>query len=398
MNKVITINLNGNAYQLEEGGYDALHQYLANAARQLAANPDRAEIIADIEQAIADKFRALLGPHKTVVASPEVAKVIAEMGPVQDASAPEGESAGTAAAADQSPGSAATPGPDAGPSFARPKRLYKIKEGAKLCGVCNGLAAYLNVDVTIIRLCFVLLLLMWCTGVMAYLILAFILPSAETSAEMAAATGIPYTAEEFVRRAKAGYYEGMKTFHDKDAHREWRRNFKREMRDWKRDFKWQMHTHADEWRRNWHQWWTPPAARTAGSEFTLAVIALARWLLALVTFCAVVSLLADGTVFGRALPGDLHGILGLLFLFILYKFLAWPLKAARRACWHYAPPHPHPFGAVYFLWIGLLWAATLVFAFWMVNHHSVELQQALGNIPDAIHETAYSLKHWWNHR
>ena len=35
MQKVITINLNGNAYQLDESGYDALHQYLADASRAL---------------------------------------------------------------------------------------------------------------------------------------------------------------------------------------------------------------------------------------------------------------------------------------------------------------------------------------------------------------------------
>ena len=83
MNKVITINLNGVAYQLEEGGYDALRAYLDHAARRLEGNPDKDEIITDIEQAIADKFRALLGAHKTVVNTKEVTGVIAEMGPVE---------------------------------------------------------------------------------------------------------------------------------------------------------------------------------------------------------------------------------------------------------------------------------------------------------------------------
>ena len=59
MNKVITINLNGNAYQLEEDGFEALRTYLESAARRLEGNPDKAEIIADIEQSIGDKFRAV---------------------------------------------------------------------------------------------------------------------------------------------------------------------------------------------------------------------------------------------------------------------------------------------------------------------------------------------------
>ncbi|GEM_PF-3564834 len=37
------------------------------------------------------------------------------------------------------------------------KKIYKIRNGSVICGVCNGIAAYLNVDVTIIRLIFVAL-------------------------------------------------------------------------------------------------------------------------------------------------------------------------------------------------------------------------------------------------
>ena len=63
MQKVITINLNGNAYQVDEAGYAALVAYLEGAERQLEDNPDRAEIIADLEQAIAEKCRRFLGAH-----------------------------------------------------------------------------------------------------------------------------------------------------------------------------------------------------------------------------------------------------------------------------------------------------------------------------------------------
>src|SRR5215813_12102691 len=71
MNTVVTINLNGNAYQVDENGYHALKEYLAGAETQLKDNPDRAEILADLEQAIADKCRRFLGPTKTVVTETE---------------------------------------------------------------------------------------------------------------------------------------------------------------------------------------------------------------------------------------------------------------------------------------------------------------------------------------
>src|SRR5208283_1351810 len=97
MNKVITINLGGNAFQLEEGGYDALRAYLETATARLAGNPDRDEILSDIERAIADKFRALLASHKTVVEAKEVAAVLADMGPIE--ADPGGADAGGAGAA-----------------------------------------------------------------------------------------------------------------------------------------------------------------------------------------------------------------------------------------------------------------------------------------------------------
>src|ERR1700749_5064760 len=82
MRTVITISLNGNAYQLDAGGFEAMRAYLQVAEQRLAGNPDQGEILADLEQAIADKCSRYLGSHKNVVSADEVAEVIREMGPV----------------------------------------------------------------------------------------------------------------------------------------------------------------------------------------------------------------------------------------------------------------------------------------------------------------------------
>ena len=76
MQKVITINLNGNAYQLEETAFGLLRVYLDGAELQLKDNPDKAEIISDLEQAIADKCNRVLGAQKTVVTTAEVKQII----------------------------------------------------------------------------------------------------------------------------------------------------------------------------------------------------------------------------------------------------------------------------------------------------------------------------------
>ena len=43
MQRVVSINLNGNAYQVEENGYNALFAYLDATDAQVKDNPDRAQ-------------------------------------------------------------------------------------------------------------------------------------------------------------------------------------------------------------------------------------------------------------------------------------------------------------------------------------------------------------------
>ncbi len=82
MERVVTINLNGNPYQLEEPAYDALRAYIGRAEAALADSPDKAEIIRDLEQAIADKCGGYLSSSKSVVNAQEMARILEEMGPV----------------------------------------------------------------------------------------------------------------------------------------------------------------------------------------------------------------------------------------------------------------------------------------------------------------------------
>jgi phage shock protein C len=54
------------------------------------------------------------------------------------------------------------------------KRL--IKGDKKLFGVCSGIANYLDVDPTVIRLLFVFAAIMFGTGILLYIIMAFVMP------------------------------------------------------------------------------------------------------------------------------------------------------------------------------------------------------------------------------
>lgn len=56
------------------------------------------------------------------------------------------------------------------------KRLYKKQEGKMIAGVCAGIADYLNIDPTIVRLLWVILSLAYGSGILIYIICAFVMP------------------------------------------------------------------------------------------------------------------------------------------------------------------------------------------------------------------------------
>ena len=198
MQKVITINLNGNAFQLDEDGYEALRAYLGEASARLEGNPDASEIVRDLEQSIAEKCQRHLGPGKSVVTTAEVEQMLREIGPV-----------------DSSAGASHVPPPP--PATTQPKRLYQIREGAVVSGVANGLAAYFNIDPTIVRIVWVMAAVLEMSRadrppvltIGLYVLLMFIVPYAKTSEERAAAQGaaqsLPYKLQHAVERVKAGF-------------------------------------------------------------------------------------------------------------------------------------------------------------------------------------------------
>lgn len=56
------------------------------------------------------------------------------------------------------------------------KRLYKNKEDVVIAGVCSGLAEYLNMDVSLVRVLTVAIVLVTGVGVIPYILFAVLLP------------------------------------------------------------------------------------------------------------------------------------------------------------------------------------------------------------------------------
>lgn len=63
------------------------------------------------------------------------------------------------------------------------KRLYKSRENKVLCGICGGIGEYFDIDPVIVRVILIVLCCVGFSGVIAYIIAAFVIPERPTKAE-----------------------------------------------------------------------------------------------------------------------------------------------------------------------------------------------------------------------
>lgn len=160
MKRVVTINLNGMSFNLDEDAYDELRGYLRRAEAQLANDPGRAEVIADIERSIAEKCHGFVHAQKNVVTLDEVRSVLAQIGAV------EGRAEEPSASFN-----------DAGPRDPASKQLVQIRDGAMVSGICNGLGPYFGIDVLIVRVIVIVLAIATSGGfILVYAAMMFLIP------------------------------------------------------------------------------------------------------------------------------------------------------------------------------------------------------------------------------
>lgn len=165
MQTVIQISLSGHStpFQLDEEAYRALQAYLERARGRLKRDPDREEILRDLEQSIGEKLAQAQRAENRIVSRKDVDSVLEQVGAVD---AGNGD-----ATAD-----AAQPG--------RPRRLCRIEEGKWFFGVCQGLAAYSSISVEWVRAIFVIVSVF--SGgipILIYIVLMFALPVVRTHDE-----------------------------------------------------------------------------------------------------------------------------------------------------------------------------------------------------------------------
>ena len=363
MHKVITINLNGNAYQVEELGYDSLCAYLDSAEAQLKDNPDLAEIISDLEQAIAERCRNFLGPQKTVITSSEVDQIIREMGPVDGAAGEAGGSAGPQAKQADNEKDKTHSGSQP------PKRLYRIREGKMIEGVCTGFAAYFGMDVTIVRLIFVILAFL-SAGVFAaaYIIMIVVIPYAETSGEHAAAHGVAFNTQDFINQAKEHFSEFKK------EGEQWKQQAKEKKREWQQSWRRTMRNPPNWW---WHV--PPPPPPHPLTAAALPIFGIVTAVLSLIWLLAVWSLVSTHTVFGWPLPVHIPIWVAIVILLVLLQAVTAPMKYMRYQTRY---GYGHPLAGIFDLFASTLWLAFVILAVWVGYNHIPEVHDFIQNLPN----------------
>jgi phage shock protein PspC (stress-responsive transcriptional regulator) len=313
MERVVTVNLNGHAYTIDETAFARLKTYLDRAGAALEGNPDRDEILRDLEQAIADKCRAQLSAQRSVISDADVAQALEEMGPVEGADAPGAERA------------------ESGGQEPPRKRLYRVRDGAMISGVCSGVGAYFDIDANIIRVLFIVATLFSGGGaLLVYIAMMFIVPSANTREEWAQAHGLPFNAQEVIERAKQDYAR----FSSEDgwggrARRKWRRRYR----------EWRAAQAAAEPQP------APPRGVIGYTGRVLAgllavVLTIIGATLAIAFLFALFSLLTAGAVLSWAPPASVPLWFAVIALLIAYGVLSMPLAVGRR--WARATAHGFP--------------------------------------------------------
>lgn len=187
MKKTISAAIGGRNFILDEDAYQATRTYLDDFRYSLdnsgnSTSGQTAEVMDELEMRISDLFKEKL-KGREVVDLGIVRSVTEQLGMPDSREPGAGESAGTR-----------------GQEPVKPvRRFYRDMDGKALGGVCSGLALYLNIDVVLIRILFVVALLLGSAGFWIYLIFCIIAPAARTATEKCELRGIPATAENIRR-------------------------------------------------------------------------------------------------------------------------------------------------------------------------------------------------------
>lgn len=216
MKKVVNVSVGGRSFSLDEDAYARLLTYFDHFKARLDRDTQSAkeEVMADLENRIAELFdQGTGGASYRVVNLALVTKVVEQLG-MPDGSMEHETGASSQGQNQESGTDDEYPRSGLGVDFTyngaqgtSRRRLFRDLDNKTIGGVCAGLAAFLNVDLTIVRIVSLLTLLLWGTGFLVYLVLWIVVPVAKTPADKCMMHGLEPTAENMARfsQGRSGY-------------------------------------------------------------------------------------------------------------------------------------------------------------------------------------------------
>ena len=194
MKKTINVAIGGCSFTIDEDAYNTLNEYLERFKGALDSSSSSADVMDELEGRIADLIKAKLGGRE-VVDMKIAQEVVAQLGYPQGYRPSEADNAG---------GNASNEYHYSGTDGERPvRKLFRDPDDKRLAGVCSGLALFLGVDVTLIRIIFLVAFICGSAGLWIYLVIWIAAPEARTAAEKCELRGIPANAEN-IRRFTQG--------------------------------------------------------------------------------------------------------------------------------------------------------------------------------------------------
>lgn len=184
MKNTLEIGIGGKSFIMDEDAHERLRKYLETFRARLTSEQG-GEVMDDIEARIAELLFSSLGSGQQSVSLALVDRITAQLG------MPDGRPEFEDTVENQNKTEEKMGNPA--------KKLYLDVESRKLGGVCSGIAAYMDIDVTIVRIIFLALILCGSFGLWLYLIIWIVAPKALTPAQKCELRGWEPTAENLAK-------------------------------------------------------------------------------------------------------------------------------------------------------------------------------------------------------
>ncbi len=189
MKRTESINIGGALFYVDDDAFQILKDYIEKLERWFQDKEGGADVVHDIELRLSEIFTGLTKGGELIVTQGMVREAIASVGQPE-------EFDGEAASDNKQPNF----------EIKAPRRLYRDRLNSVVGGVCAGLAAYLNMDVSIVRILFVVLPFLSFGGIgLVYLVLWIALPEAVTPAQRLEMQGEPITVPNIEKKVSDGF-------------------------------------------------------------------------------------------------------------------------------------------------------------------------------------------------